>query len=104
MEKSAEVILANSVIDALLDIHSKADLQKIKKRLEILPYAPEMGTEYDPLYDAARPVHKVLVTYAGHYGIYYTYNPEQQRIEIEYLCNERTNPLQRFSEDWDSIL
>ena len=59
--------------------------------------APHFGVVYDPIYDAARPDHEVLVTYAGHYGIYYVYDDAEQLVNVEYLEDTRCDPMGRFS-------
>ena len=55
-----------------------------------------MGAIYDPLYDSARPPHAVRVTFAGHYGIYYTFAEDRQEVQVEYLEDCRRNPLGKF--------
>ena len=56
----------------------------------------------DPIYDAARPDHEVLVTYAGHIGIYYTCDytcdDANRTVCIEYVEDTRRDPLGRFGD------
>lgn len=94
------VELAESVVDAMLAIGSKADAVAVARRLRALETFPELGTVYDPAYEAARPEHDVLVTFAGHYGIYYTYADDC--VSVEYLQDERRDPRTRFKEPTES--
>lgn len=55
-----------------------------------------MGAVYDPVYDSARPPHEVRVTFAGHYGIYYTFDADRQEVQVEHLEDCRRNPLDKF--------
>ncbi len=55
-----------------------------------------MGAVYDPVYEAARPPHEVRVTYAGHFGIYYTYDEDTGALAVEYLEDCRRDPSRRF--------
>lgn len=92
----AQVLIAPVARDAIRAIGSKADAKSVRRRLLILPYVPEIGHVYDPVYEAARPPHDVLVTYAGHYGIYYVYDADSNRISVEYILDQRTDPTTRF--------
>lgn len=91
------VMLAPSVVETLRTIGSKEDARRVKNRLLSLSVAPHFGVVYDPIYDAARPDHEVLVTYAGHYGIYYVYDDAEQLVNVEYLEDARRDPMGRFS-------
>ena len=103
MVEEVEVVIADDALVAILEIGSKADLAKIRRRLETLAFAPEMGVTYEPVHEAARLDHDVLVTYAGRYGIYYTYDQARRRVEIEFVCNERRNPAHLFSQPWGNV-
>ena len=103
MTGQADLVIADGALEAVLAIRSKSDLSKVRRRLETLALAPEMGTVYDPVHGAARPDHEVLVTYAGHYGIYYTYDAGAARVEVEYVCDERRDPARRFGEPWGDV-
>ena len=91
------VMLAPSVVETLRTIGSKEDARRVKNRLLSLSVAPHFGVVYDPIYDAARPDHGILVTYAGHYGIYYVYDDAEQLVNVEYLEDTRRDPMGRFS-------
>lgn len=91
-----EVVLAPSVIAAMASITSKDDARRVRRRLEALAFAPHMGMVYDPAYDSARPPHEVLVTFAGHYGIYYTFDEEADEVHVEYLEDSRRDPMGKF--------
>lgn len=80
----------------MLAIGSRDDAIKVRRRLSALGIAPLMGAVYDPLYDSARPPHEVRVTFAGHYGIYYTFNEDKQEVQVEYVEDCRRNPLDKF--------
>ncbi|WP_139651470.1 type II toxin-antitoxin system RelE/ParE family toxin [Raoultibacter phocaeensis] len=97
MPDPVRVVLSPTAANAIRSINSQSDYAKVRKRLRVLPYVPEMGHPYDPIYEAARPPCDVLVTYAGHYGIYYTYDEENGIIAVEYVLNQRTDPNTRFS-------
>lgn len=91
------VVLAPSAVEALRSIGSKDNARRVKNRLMSLSAAPHFGAVYDPIYEAARPDHEVLVTYAGHYGIYYVFDDAEKLVSVEYLEDTRRDPLGRFS-------
>ena len=93
---SYDVELAESVQAALLAITSRDDARRVARRLRALEVDPHMGKRYDP-YESARPPHEVLVTFAGHYGIYYTYDDAARKVSVEYLEDCRRDPLNKFS-------
>lgn len=93
------VRLAQSVQDALLSIPSQDDARRIAKRLSALAIAPHFGMVYDPIYEAARPPHEVLVTYAGHFGLYYTCNDATRTVDVGHLEDMRRDPMHRFETD-----
>ena len=97
MADPIRVIVSPSAAKAIGSIRSKSDYANVRKRLRILPYIPEIGHRYEPIYEAAKPSHDVLVTYAGHYGIYYTYDEQNKAINVEYVVDQRTDPEKRFS-------
>lgn len=94
-----EVRLAKSVQDALLEISSRDDARRVAKRLTALSIAPHMGMVYDPVYEAAKPPHEVLVSYAGHFGLYYTCDDKAGVVNVEYLEDTRCDPMHRFEID-----
>ena len=96
---SVAVVLAESAAEALDAIESRADAVAVARRLRALRTFPEIGSVYDPEYQAARPDHQVLVTYAGHFGIYYVYDPALRdgTVYVEWIQDERRNPMTRFS-------
>ena len=89
-------MLAESVRDALLEISSRDDAHRVANRLESLAIAPHFNTVYDPIYESAKPPHEVLVTYAGHFGLYYTCDDEAKTVTVEYLEDTRRDPMHRF--------
>lgn len=92
----AKVILAPSVVEALLAVNSKDEVTRLRRRLSALEVVPLMGEIYDPLYDSVRPPHEVRVTFAGHYGIYYTYDEASREVHVEFLEDCRRDPLSKF--------
>lgn len=90
------VVLAESVRAGLLEIASRDDALRVGRRLLLLEVAPAMGAIYDPIFESAMPDHEVRVTYAGHYGIYYTIDEKSGVVGVEYLEDCRKNPLERF--------
>ena len=92
------VILAPSVIEKLATLTNRDDQRRVRKRLLALATAPHFGMVYDPIYDAARPDHEVLVTYAGHIGIYYTYDDTNRTVCIECVEDTRRDPPGRFGD------
>ena len=56
-----------------------------------------MGEVYEPIYDSAMPDHEVRVTFAGHFGIYYTIDEVGGVVGVEYLEDCRRDPLRKFS-------
>lgn len=97
--RARSVVIAPSVRQRLIEITSRDDALRVRRRLEALALAPKMGMVYDPVYEAARPPHEVRVTYAGHYGIYYTYDEGAGVLAVEYLEDCRRDPMRRFSEE-----
>ena len=91
-----EIVLAPSVIDVMAGITSKDDARRVRRRLEALAIAPHMGTVYDPIYPSARPPHEVLVTFAGHFGIYYTIDADAHQVCVEYLEDCWRDPEEKF--------
>ncbi len=96
--KEYEVILAISAQDALLGIASRGDAVKVARRLQMLRYAPWMGAVYDPVYESNMPDHEVRVTFAGHFGIYYTIDEKRDQVQVEYLEDCRRDPRKKFSQ------
>lgn len=92
------VILAPSVIEKLATLTNRDDQRRVRKRLLALATAPHFGMVYDPIYDAARPDHEVLVTYVGHIGIYYTCDGANRTVCTEYVEDTRRDPLGRFGD------
>lgn len=98
---SAAVVLSESAMAALLTIGSRVEAMAVRRRLVDLATIPEMGRIYDPEYPAARPDHEVRVTYAAHQAIYYVFKPdvgEDGTVFVEWIQDERMNPLTRFRE------
>lgn len=99
---SASVVLAESAEDALLSLRSRSDAIAVARRLAALQTFPETGTVYEPDYEAARPDHEVIVTYAGHLGIYYVYERAEDgqgnvgTVYVEWIRDERMNPKVPF--------
>ena len=91
------VELADSVLSALVGIGSREDAIKVRRRLLMLEVAPGMGAVYDPVYESSMPDHEARVTFAGHFGLYYTIDEENRRVSVEYLEDCRRNPLKKFS-------
>ena len=96
--KHYEVELSESAQLALLDVSSRDDALKVRRRLLMLEVAPGMGVVYDPVYESSMPDHEVRVTFAGHYGLYYLINDEESKVIVEYVEDCRRNPLNKFSE------
>lgn len=92
-----EVSLARSVNEKLLDISSRDDARRIARRLLMLEVAPAMGEVYRPVYDSSMPDHEIRVTFAGHYGIYYTIDEKRGVAGVEYLEDCRRDPMRKFS-------
>ena len=92
-----EVFLSRSANEKLLDVPSRDDARRIARRLLMLEVAPAMGEVYRPVYDSAMPDHEVHVTFAGHYGIYYTIDEEHGIVGVEYLEDCRRDPMRKFS-------
>lgn len=95
--KKYEVVLADSVVDALMCINSRDDALRVRRRLRMLEYAPWMGTEYRPVYESNMPDHEVHVSFAGHFGIYYTIDEERNQVEVEHLEDCRRGPRKKFT-------
>lgn len=63
----------------------------------MLEVAPAMGEVYRPVYDSSMPDHEIRVTFAGHYGIYYTIDEKRGVVGVEYLEDCRRDPMRKFS-------
>lgn len=96
--KHYEVEFSESAQSALLDVSSRDDALKVRRRLLMVEVAPGMGVVYDPVYESSMPDHEVRVTFAGHYGLYYLINDEESKVIVEYVEDCRRNPLNKFSE------
>ena len=96
VNRSYAVVLAPSVIDAMSEVHSKEDARRIRARLCAIEVMPHLGMRYDPVYDAARPSHEALVTYVGHYGIYYVADDACRLVQVECLEDCHRDPERRF--------
>ena len=96
MEKHP-VVISPVALDALLGVSSKGDAVRLRRRLEALSVAPLMGAVYDPAFESARPPFEVRAIYAGHYGIYYTYDEETDTVHVAFIENSRRDPKGRFS-------
>ena len=92
-----EVLLAASVKERLLGITSRDDARRVARRLRMLEVAPAMGEVYEPVYESAMPDHEVRVTFAGHFGIYYTIDEVGGVVGVEYLEDCRHDSLRKFS-------
>lgn len=99
---SAAVFLSAAAREAVLSIRSRADARAVARRLRDLEEIPGAGRPYDPEYEAARPDHEVLVVYAGHMGIYYTYDAREGTggtVHVEWVEDQRADPMGRFSSE-----
>lgn len=92
-----EVSLSKSANERLLEVSSRDDARRIARRLRMLEVAPAMGEVYRPIYDSAMPDHEVHVTFAGHYGIYYTIDDAAGTVGVEFLEDCRRDPMRKFS-------
>ena len=92
-----EVLLAASAKEKLLGITSRDDARRVARRLRMLEVAPVMGEVYEPAYESAMPDHEVRVTFAGHFGIYYTIDEVSGVVGVEYLEDCRRDPLRKSS-------
>ena len=92
------VIMAPRAQNMLLTITSKDDAQRVARRLEALSTAPLMGAIYDPDFESGKPPYEMRATYAGHYGIYYTYNATTDEVHVDHIIDSRRDPRTRFQE------
>ena len=63
--------LSDGASASLLALGDRAYLE-VTDTLTLLESHPELGREYDPLYEASKPPFPVRVFFIGNYGIYYT--------------------------------
>lgn len=77
-------------------VHSRNDIEKIKKILRILDTLPEIGRVYDPDYEVMRLPFEVRVAHAGRYGVYYVVDEGEQTVIVFAIEDQRKNPLNRF--------
>ena len=92
------VLLADEAVRAYSQVKAKDDLRHIDKVLDILDTVPEIGSPYDPVYEAARPPFEVRVAYAGHYGVYYRILEAARQVHVYFIEDQRRDPLSRFAE------
>lgn len=92
-----QVLLSASAERTLKAIESKTDRRRIDAVLAVLDTVPEIGRNYDPLYEAARPSEPVLVFYAGNYGLYYQIDKPRHAVKVLFIEDQRRDPLARFS-------
>lgn len=96
-----KVIVTREALFQLANIPSNADYDKVKKMMDVLGAIADAGSKYDPAYEAAKPPVECRVVYAGHYGIYYTSDPSPSPVVVFSIEDQRRNPEQRFSGNWE---
>ena len=65
----------------------------------MLALFPEMGREYDPVYDAARlsiPCRWIAIPDTP-FTIYYVIDYDADEVRVFYIEHQRMNPMGRFS-------
>ena len=71
----------------------------IDRQRDMLALFPEMGREYDPVYDAARlsvPCRWIAIPDTP-FTIYYVIDYDADEVRVFYIEHQRMNPMGRFS-------
>lgn len=91
-----QVILTDEAFYAFSTLPSERLFCHIDNDLGLLETTPELGREYDPVYDAVRPPFPCRVLYCEQYGIYYKLDDESKTVLVFAIEDQRRNPARRF--------
>lgn len=92
------VVITDEAQLQLINIPSDKDYVDVRKMLGVLGIVYSAGSVYDPAYEAAKPPMECRVVYAGHYGIYYSGEPDPNLpIVVFSIEDQRRDPNRRFS-------
>ena len=87
------VLFTDSVRTFILEnVFSERVALAIDRQRDMLALFPEMGREYDPVYDAAR-----LSVPCRWITIYYVIDYDADEVRVFYIEHQRMNPMGRFS-------
>lgn len=95
-----EVAYTRYVIDFMMErIESERVYNRIDEYRTVLSHFPDIGGDYDPHYDAARPPFpcKRIAVPGTPFTLYYRKDEEERRVTIFYIEHQRADPRGRFS-------
>lgn len=95
-EERFRVELTANALTAYLAITSKTSMAAVDRALDLIGTFPLAGVRYEPYYQAARLPFDAYVVYAKNYGIYYEVQKDASCVVVDYIEDERRDPLQRF--------
>lgn len=94
------VLFTDSVRTFILEnVFSERVALAIDRQRDMLALFPEMGREYDPVYDAARlsvPCRWIAIPDTP-FTIYYVIDYDADEVRVFYIEHQRMNPMGRFS-------
>ena len=94
------VLFTDSVRTFILEnVYSERVALAIDRQRDMLALFPEMGREYDPVYDAARlsvPCRWIAIPDTPS-TIYYVIDYDADEVRVFYIEHQRMNPMGRFS-------
>lgn len=94
------VLFTDSVRTFILEnVYSERVALAIDRQRDMLALFPEMGREYDPVYDAARlsvPCRWIAIPDTP-FTIYYVIDHDADEVRVFYIEHQRMNPMGRFS-------
>ena len=98
--KGMRVLFTDSVRTFILEnVFSERVALAIDRQRDMLALFPEMGREYDPVYDAARlsvPCRWIAIPDTP-FTIYYVIDYDADEVRVFYIEHQRMNPMGRFS-------
>lgn len=94
------VLFTDSVRAFILEnVYSERVAIAIDRQRDMLALFPEMGREYDPIYDAARlsvPCRWIAIPDTP-FTIYYVIDHDADEVRVFYIEHQCMNPMGRFS-------
>ena len=93
------VVYTQYVVDFMLEqIESERVYSRVDGYRDVLKRFPDIGGDYDPHYDAARPPFscKRIVVPDTPFTLYYQKDEEKHRVTVFYIEHQRANPRGRF--------
>lgn len=100
MMEDYEVVYTRSVVDFMMErIESERVYNRIDEYRTVLRRFPDIGGDYLPHYDAARPPFpcKRIAVPDTPFTLYYRKDVEERRVTVFCIEHQRANPRSRFN-------